>query len=67
MKNLQQAEHIDPAEIPTLGVNAVLNNLDDKLAAAAHDFATHPDFAKARADGVLWDSTSLDGLAKSAH
>jgi hypothetical protein len=30
---------------------------------AARDFSTHPDFAEARADSLLWDVASLDGLA----
>ena len=28
---------------------------------------THPDFAATRADGLLWDATSLDGLEKPAN
>ena len=36
------------------------------LEAVAQEFATHPDFAQARADALLWDATLLDGLAESA-
>ena len=38
-----------------------------KYEAVADEFATHPDFADARADGLLWDATSLDGLTKPAN
>ena len=30
--------------------------------AVAREFASHPDFAQARDDAALWDSTLLDGL-----
>ena len=40
---------------------------EDNLEATAIDFATHPDFAQARSDGLLWDSTLLDGLTKQAE
>ena len=32
------------------------------LETVAKEFATHPDFAQARADSGLWDATSADGL-----
>ena len=66
MKSPVHAKHIDQARIQRLQVNAVVNSFDSSLEAAAHEFATHRDFAEAIADGVLWDSTSLDGVAKSA-
>ena len=66
MKNPVHAKHIDQARIQRLQVNAVVNNFDSSIETAAHEFATHPDFAEARADGVLCDSTSLDGVAMSA-
>lgn len=37
-----------------------------ELEAAAEDFATHPDFAEARADGTAWaEGTLRDGLAET--
>ena len=66
MKNSAHARHIDQAKILELQIDTVVNNFDGSLKAAAHQFATHPDFAEARADGILWNSTSLDGVAKPA-
>lgn len=34
----------------------------DEQEAVAREFASHPDFAQARDDAALWDSTLLDGL-----
>ena len=66
MKSSAHAKHIDQAKVLELQINAVVNNFDGSLEAAAQEFATHPDFAEARADGIFWDSTSLDGVAKPA-
>ena len=65
MRSSGLAKRVDQVKALELPVNAVRNNPNDVHEPTAHEFATHPDFAKARADGVLWDATSLDGLAKS--
>ena len=45
-------------------MESILEKREKNLEAIAAEFATHPDFAEARADGLLWDATSLDGLAE---
>lgn len=45
----------------TIG-SKVLNPSKDREAVAG-EFSTHPDFAEARADSLLWDAASPDGLA----
>lgn len=47
-------------------MESILERREQSLEAAASEFATHPDFAEARADALLWDATSLDGLFESA-
>lgn len=39
-----------------------VQNPSNELEAAAREFSTHPDFAEARADSLLWDAASPDGL-----
>jgi hypothetical protein len=46
-------------------MESILEQRENRLEAIAHEFATHPDFAEARADGLLWDATSIDGLSES--
>lgn len=47
-------------------MEAIVVKREKALEAVAQEFATHPDFAEARADALLWDATLLDGLAESA-
>lgn len=47
-------------------MEAIVAKREKALEAVAQEFATHPDFAQARADALLWDATLLDGLAESA-
>jgi hypothetical protein len=47
-------------------MEAIVTKREKALEAVAQEFASHPDFAQARADGLLWDATLLDGLAESA-
>ena len=47
-------------------MEAIVAKREKALEAVAREFATHPDFAQARADALLWDATLLDGLAESA-
>ena len=47
-------------------MESILERREKNLEAIADEFATHPDFAEARADEVLWDATLLDGLAEPA-
>lgn len=46
-------------------MESILNKRELQLEAIAKEFATHPDFAEARADSLLWDVTSLDGLTEN--
>lgn len=46
-------------------MESILNKRELQLEAIAKEFATHPDFAEARADTLLWDVTSLDGLTEN--
>jgi hypothetical protein len=46
-------------------MEAIVAKREKALEAVAQEFATHPDFAQARADGLLWDTTLLDGLPES--
>ena len=46
-------------------MESILERREKNLEALAHEFATHPDFARARADGLLWDATAMDGLSGS--
>ena len=45
-------------------MESVLERREKSLEAVASEFATHPDFAEARADALLWDATLLDGLSE---
>ena len=47
-------------------MEGILASREESLESVALEFATHPDFAEARADSVIWDTTSLDGLGKTA-
>lgn len=47
-------------------MESILKKRELQLEAAAKEFATHPDFAEARADSKLWDVTSMDGLAEGS-
>ena len=47
-------------------MESILEKRELQLEAAAKEFATHPDFAEARADSQLWDVTSMDGLAEGS-
>ena len=44
-------------------MESILEQREKNLEEMALEFATHPDFAEARADSFLWDVTSLDGLS----
>ena len=66
MKGSGLAKRVDQVKALELPVNAVRNNPNDVHEPTAHEFATHPDFAKVRADGVLWDAASFDGLTEVA-
>ncbi len=43
-------------------MESILNQKESHLEALADEFATHPDFAQARADALLWDNTVADGM-----
>ena len=43
-------------------MEGILASREKSLETVAKEFATHPDFAQARADSELWDATSADGL-----
>lgn len=45
-------------------MESILAKRQKDMEAVAIEFSTHPDFAEARADSLLWDATSLDGLAE---
>ena len=45
-------------------MESILERREQSLETVASEFATHPDFAEARADALLWDATSLDGLSE---
>ena len=45
-------------------MESILERREKSLEAVAKEFATHPDFAEARADALLWDATLLDGLSE---
>lgn len=46
-------------------MESVLERREKNMENLALEFATHPDFAEARADSFLWDATQLDGLAEA--
>ena len=45
-------------------MESILKKKELQLEATAKEFATHPDFAEARVDSLLWDVTSMDGLTE---
>ena len=45
-------------------MESILTKREQYLEAVALEFETHSDFARARADSILWDATSLDGLTE---
>lgn len=45
-------------------MESILERREKSLEAVASEFATHPDFAEARSDALLWDATLLDGLSE---
>ena len=47
-------------------MESILAKRQKDMEAVAIESSTHPDFAEARADSLLWDSTSLDGLTEAA-
>ena len=47
-------------------MESILASREHTLETVAKEFETHPDFAQVRADSVLWDATSADGLSESA-
>lgn len=47
-------------------MESILVQREKNLETLAAEFATHPDFAEARADALLWDATQLDGLPESS-
>ena len=47
-------------------MEGILNQRAKELEAVALEFSTHADFAEARADSVLWDVTSSDGMEAPA-
>lgn len=63
---LQRFNAISPSSqcsktVPSL-MESILERREKSLEEMALEFATHPDFAEAHADALLWDVTSLDGL-----
>ena len=65
---LQRFNALVPSSERSKTVQSLMENMlarrEKDLEAIATEFATHPDFAEASADGLLWDATSLDGLAE---
>jgi hypothetical protein len=61
MNNLSRADGSDLTKTANPQGTPV-DSCEETLAAVANEFTTHPDFAEARADALLWDSTSPDGL-----
>lgn len=65
---LQRANALAPfnerSKIVRSLMESILERREQSLEAVASEFATHPDFAEARADALLWDATSLDGLSE---
>lgn len=47
-------------------MESILARREQDMEALALEFETHPDFAVARADSILWDATLLDGLTESS-
>ncbi len=47
-------------------MESILNKREKDMELVALEFETHPDFAAARADSVLWDATLPDGLTGPA-
>lgn len=47
-------------------MEGILASREKSLESLAKEFATHPDFAQARADSLAWDATSMDGLTELA-
>jgi hypothetical protein len=45
-------------------MESILERREKDLQDIALEFATHPDFAEARSDALMWDVTSLDGLSQ---
>ena len=66
MRSPDKAKRVDQVKTLELSVSAIIKNSDDDQEATAREFATHPDFSEARADGLLWDATSLDGSTEPA-
>jgi hypothetical protein len=62
MDSTAKPDSCSPAKTLTLQVEPVLNKYEGNQEAMANEFAMHPDFAEARVDGLMWDSTSLDGI-----
>ena len=47
-------------------MESILSKRENDMESIAIEFETHPDFAAARADSVLWDVTLSDGLTGPA-
>lgn len=43
-------------------MESILSQKESQLEALAHEFSTHPDFAQARADALLWDNSIEEGI-----
>lgn len=65
-KVLKRFNEVVPASERSRTIQSLMESILDRrekaLEAIADEFATHPDFAQARADAVLWDATVRDGL-----
>lgn len=67
MGDLSHPKRFKRTKVSKLQVEPDVASCDEKLEEVANEFATHPDFAEARKDRLLWDSTSLDGLTRSTR
>ena len=45
-------------------MESILERREKNLEVLALEFATHPDFAHARSDGLHWNATAIDGLSE---
>ena len=65
---LQRFNLLMPSSESSKTVQSLMESIPEQreqtLESAASEFANHPDFAQARADALLWDAISLDGLAE---
>ncbi len=47
-------------------MESILVQREKNLETLAAEFSTHPDFAEARADALLWDATQFDAVSESS-